>query len=483
MIPIPILRKKRTPATVLGLGLDGVRLEAVLLRRSNGTLHVLKRHTATLALNPVNGSPELVGREIRNHLDQAGIRERHCVLALPMSWALSAQISIPELPEDDIPGFLEIEAERAFPYSPDALLLAVSRCQSLAGEQLATLVAIPRQQLVQLEAVLKAAQLRPTSFSLGITALQDAAIETSNGVVALAPGESAVDLQVTCQGGVAALRSLDEAMETEGVQTRLNADLLARELRVTLGQLPATLRGLLRKVRVFGGSDATQRLAQELVPRMSSLGLQVEAVRTYPPDAFRSKPPGDTIASPAFSLAARYLTGLPCRFEFLPPRVRAWQQLTARFSSRKLGWISAAAGAAAAILLIAVIYQQWQLSSLRSRWNAMAPQVTDLEGRQAQIRRYRPWFDDSFRTLAILKRVTEAFPETGIVTAKSLEIRDSSTVTCTGIARDNQSFLRMLDQLKAAKEVGNLSVVQVRGKAPLQFTLAFQWGPGGTSDN
>jgi hypothetical protein len=51
---ISLLAKKRLPSTVLGLSLDGSHLEAVLVRRSNGTLHVLKRTTAKLALNPVN---------------------------------------------------------------------------------------------------------------------------------------------------------------------------------------------------------------------------------------------------------------------------------------------------------------------------------------------------------------------------------------------------------------------------------------------
>jgi len=109
--------------------------------------------------------------------------------------------------------------------------------------------------------------------------------------------------------------------------------------------------------------------------------------------------------------------------------------------------------------------------------------VAELEAMQGQIRLYRPWFDDSCRSLSILRRLSEAFPDTGAVTAKSVEIRDSSTIACSGTARDNQSFLHMLDQLRVAREVGNVKVDQLRGKAPLQITLNFQWGPGGGSDN
>jgi hypothetical protein len=316
------------------LALDGTRLEAVLSRRANGSLTVLKRTTASLALNPLTGSPELVGQEIRNHLDQAGIREKHCVLCLPLSWTLTAQTTVPEIPDPDVADFLALEAERAFPYSPESLLLATSRCRGLSPGHLATLAAIPRNHLIQLESVLKAAQLKPLSFSLGVTSLLDAASDASSGTVALALGENAVDVLVACHGGIAALRSLDEAVETEGVQKRLNADQLARELRVTLGQLPPDLRGILHTVRVYGSTDAAQRLVQDLIPRLASLGLQVELVRTYAPDEFRSRPPADTQVSPALSLAARHVTGVPCRFEFLPPKTSAWQQLTARLGNK-----------------------------------------------------------------------------------------------------------------------------------------------------
>ena len=463
---------------MLGLTLDGSRLLGVLLRRSNGSLIVQKSFTATLALNPLNAVPELMGREIRNHLEQAGIRERRCVVCVPLSWALTLNTPLPDLPEADVQSFLDIEAERSFPYGPEALSLATSRLRQPEASRQAMLVGIPRNHLERLETVLKAAQLRPISFSLGITALQSAERESSHGVLALAVGENTIDLQVTCHGAVVALRSLEDAIETEGVQKRLYADVLAREIRVTLGQLPDEIRATIRKVRVFGAGDGVPRFVEELGTRLEAMRLPVESVRTYAADEFRSKPPPDTPVSSALSLAARQLTGAPV-MEFLPPRVTALQQFAKRISTRKLGWVGAVAGAAALLVGGAILVQQWQLASLRSEWSGMAPEVRELEDMQQQIRQYRPWFDDSFRSLSILRRLTEAFPADGVVTAKSVEIREQSTVTCSGTARDNQAFLKMLDQLRASKEVGNVKVDQVRGKTPLQFTLNFQWGPGG----
>jgi hypothetical protein len=127
-------------------------------------------------------------------------------------------------------------------------------------------------------------------------------------------------------------------------------------------------------------------------------------------------------------------------------------------------------------------WQQWHLSQLRDRWSGMSAKVTEIENLQTQIKRFRPWFDESYGTLSILRRVTEAFPEDGSVSAKSIEIRDLSVVTCSGTARDNTALLKTLDRLRATREIGEVKVDQIRGKSPLQFTFNFRWGKGGSHD-
>jgi hypothetical protein len=471
---IEVLKKKK-PSTVLGLTLEKDRLEGTVLRRSNGSLNVLQTFTVPLALNPFTGDPELVGREIRNHLEQAGVRERRCVVGLPLSSAMFLLVEVPDISEEDIPGFLQIEAERGFPYGQDALYMSTLRFAS-NEKQYAALVAISRNNVSQVEAALKAAQLKPVSLSLGVSALQNPGKEKSNGVLALALGPNNVDLQVSCDGGIIALRSLDEAFESEGVQKQLSVDFLIREIKITRGQLPPLLRDLVRRVRVFGRGEMVRRFVSDIMPRLDPVRLQVEWVEGYPPDEFPKRlPPGAPVSAP-LSLAASWLTGTGAGLEFLPPKVRPWQRLTTRFSSRKLAWATSAA--ACLLLLVGGAFgvQQWQLSRLQSEWVVMEPKVKELEALQQKIKTFRPWFDDSFRSLTILRKVTEAFPEEGVVTAKTLEIRDLSSVTCSGVARDNQAFLKMLDRLRGIKEISDLKVDVLRGKTPMQFTFNFHWG-------
>src|SRR4051812_8796175 len=102
MLNISFLKRKRL-SSVLGLSLDGSRLEGVVLRRTNGSAQVQQTFSVALTLDPLTAATELVGREIRNHLDAAGIRERHCVVGLPLKWALTTHTEVPEMPEADVP--------------------------------------------------------------------------------------------------------------------------------------------------------------------------------------------------------------------------------------------------------------------------------------------------------------------------------------------------------------------------------------------
>ena len=187
-----------------------------MLHRTNGSLQLQQSFSVTLSLDPLTADPELVGREIRNHLDAVGVRERHCVVCVPLKWALIVQTELPDLPEADVGSFLQIEAERGFPCDVATLRLGTSRWRAPTQKQYATLIGIPENHFTLLERALRGAKLKAVSFSLGVTALQPPDIDAANGILALAIGEDHIDLQITSGGGVAALRALEGALEAEG---------------------------------------------------------------------------------------------------------------------------------------------------------------------------------------------------------------------------------------------------------------------------
>jgi hypothetical protein len=471
---------RRQPGNaLLGLSFDGSRLAGALVRRTNGSVEIKKTFAASLSLDPLTAEVELAGREIRNQLDAAQIRERWCAVCLPVNWALTLTIKLPEIPEEDVADFLQIEAERGFPYGPEELMIAHSRFRTASGGQFATLVGIPREHVARLETVLQAAQLRPVTFSLGLTALQRADLDPAEGVIALLPGEVTVAMQISCGGGVAMLRTLDGAFEQAGAERELQVEHLAREIRITLGQLQPEVRESVRRLRVFGRNETAQELAEELQARAASLGLKVEHVRDHGAEEYGIKIPPATPVSPELGAAVRRLAGR-AGMEFLPPKISPWKQFAERYSSGRLAYAGVGAGAVALILALAFLVQQIVLWRWQTKWSRMEPKVVELTEIRDEIRRYRPWYDESVRTLAILRRLTEAFPEDGAVSAKTVELREPATVTCIGTARNRDVLIRALDKLRgASNEVSNVHIEMTRGNTPLEFTFNFHWGGPG----
>ncbi len=478
------LFSKKLPSSILGITLDGNRLEAVVLRRSHDSLQVKEFVNASLALSPLGGDPALVGREIRNHLDQARIRERRCAVCLPVNWVLSLQTKLPDLPEADLESFLQIEAERGFTSGSENLFIVNSRWQTAAGEKFATLLAVPRNHLDTLEKALRAAQLKPVTFVLGLAALEGAGRDPAAPALAVALGSNSVELGASAGGGIAALRSLDGAIETVGPQRHIDADLVAREIRITLGQLPETMAGGMRGVKVFARGDLARQFITDLSPRLQNMGLRLEAADRASAAEFSAPPPPEIALSPALAAAANFVRSVASGPELLPPKIHPLQQwMATNVAVKKLGW-AGVAGAAAAILIGGAFLIQ---VLIEAHWNAEFQSVDrrarDVRQARDQINKYGAWFDESARGLSILKAVADSFPQDGTVTAKTIEIHNLSEVTCSGIARDNLAYSKMIDQLAKTPGVTDATTDSQRGTSPnVQFTFKFTWEGGGSAD-
>jgi hypothetical protein len=485
MKPVPKFKwfKRKKPGTVLGLALDGGKLEGAVLRLANGAWQRLQSFSVALTLDPLTAAPELVGREIRNHLNAAGIRERNCIVGVPLKWVLTAHTELPPLPEADAASLLQMEAEQGFSSDVSTLQITHSRSALAGDKQYVLFAGIPLTQIGSLEQVLAAAKLKPVSFGLAITALQPPADKTADGVLALVIGESTVGLQLTAGGGVAALRALEGAIENEGSQRALQPNIVSREARITLGQLPQELRATVKRIRIFGPRELAQPLADEMELRFEPLGMKVEMVKAYAPDELGAPVPADTVISPAFSLAAGFLGRPEPVFEFLPPKPTVIEQLVTKYSSGRLQTTGAIGAAVTALVLGLFGYQEIELVSLRAQWAHMQAKVVELQNVEDNIRQYRPWYDQSYTSLAILRQLTLAFPEDGSVTAKTIEIHDGNTVSCSGTATSSEALLAMWTKLRDGGGISGLKLDQNRGKAPMQFTLDFQYGNGGTHGN
>ena len=456
---------KKRLQSVIAISVVHGQLRVAHAARAKNAVAVLHAAGATLTLDLQHPEPELVGQEIKNHLDTCGIRERHCVVALPADWVMTQHTRVPELSPEDTASLLLIEAEKGFPSNPDELQIARSAHRS--GEApYVTQFAVRHEQLNRLGEVLKAAGLKAVSYTIGITALPGALPTTGAGRMTLLLEPKGATLLVAAGGGIVTLRTLEATIDSEVGENVINGPALARELRISFEQLPADLRAEVRELALRGEPSMVAQLAGILGAWTRDAGLSLDHGAAAP------RPAAEEIVE---QLAQRHLLEAKRDLEFLPPRPSRWALLLARYNSRRLASAGFAAAAVVLVTLGAFGWQEFRRWSLRSEWEAMAADVTELEGIQGSIREFRPWYDESYRNLTIMKRVVECFPDNGSVSAKSFEIHGPANVSVTGTARDNASLLRTLDQLRQAKEVQGLKIEQIRGKTPAQFTFTFRW--------
>jgi len=448
-VRIPLNNNKR-PSSVVGLNLGDDHWCAKCVARVKDA--AIPRQSAAGALALDLDQPERAGDAIRKALDTAGIRESRCVVALPPSWIMSLSTSVPELSPEDLSGLLGLEAEKGFPCDPSQLQIARVPSQA-GGAKVVTQFAVRKQHLDYVGAVMKAARLKPVSFTVGLAALPAMTASPKEGRVVVATETSGATIAVAAGGGISAFRTGETAA-------------IVRDLRITAGQLPPELQPGIRSLALVGDEKSVAAVIDEVSRWAAGAGLSV--VRQGPENV----PIGDQIAE---TIAARWTGGADPAVEFLPPQPHRFSALVARYSSRRFATAGLAAAGVAAALIACFGWQEYRRWSLRLRWRTMQDQVAKLEGLQGRIRDYRPWYDTSFHDLTVLRRIAECFPENGTVTAKTIEIRGSSGVTISGTAKDNTSLLRTLDQLRRAKEIRSLTVEHIQGKVPEQFTLSFRW--------
>ena len=207
------------------------------------------------------------------------------------------------------------------------------------------------------------------------------------------------------RGGVA--RARRRASTPKAAGARCAGDLIAREARITLGQLPEELRAAVRQVRVFGPRDLAQQLADEIQRGWRVDEFAVGSGARLTRRRIRRSAAGQAPVSAAFSLAAAQLVGRRSPFELSAARkFRRGNSSLPAMPRANCAQVGAVAGAVLLLVICAFGIQQIQLWRLKARWAVMQVRVGELETIQRKTRQYRPWFDESLRSLSILRQLT-----------------------------------------------------------------------------
>jgi hypothetical protein len=288
----------------------------------------------------------------------------------------------------------------------------------------------------------------------------------------------ACDLLVTSGGGIVLLRRVLSA-EVGGLSEPGALDALPGEVRISLRQLAANVRGEFRALTVTGSAEALRAV-------MPVLESEADADPWAPQADAAPAGPGLRCCE---RLAALAVSGLRPPMALAPvpiPRARSWLR---RWRPRHL--LAAAGGLAAAVLVVVglVLYQRWNLAAVRSQWARLAPRAEAVRRIVAYAKSHAAWLADQPESLEVLRAVALALPERGAVWATRIEIEEQRQVTVSGKATSREDWLRTLEALRQTPGVRELRVSQARasgdGKSPMTFALRFTWhGPasGGRAD-
>ena len=149
--------------------------------------------------------------------------------------------------------------------------------------------------------------------------------------------------------------------------------------------------------------------------------------------------------------------------------------LLQRFDSRRRRGIAAAALAFIVLPVLIFMVRSHIESGLEADWKKMSGNVAELDALQQKIRQFRPWFHTTSPSVQLLDGLMTAFPDTGEVWAKSIQVVDGSKVTCTGFARTQPALQGLLDRLRARADVSDLHRTGARPESDPVF-LHLQMG-------
>lgn len=463
----------RTPGSLVAVALEIDGLSVVLAKQSGGRCKVLKHFSLAIPAARVETAPEEVGRLLSEALETHGIAEKRCTIRLPLAWAMAAPVEMPALTGQDLTDFLELRGEKDFGFAPGRAVLAHQAFRLPDGSPRATLVGLPVQRIESITRLLQAAGRKPVSLNLGLGHCPQLEETGDSAALRIYPAGNGLDLVLTIGGNRVASRHLD-GDATTGHEVGVPTDTLVRELRLTLGRLPAEYRDAFRAVRFHGPDALVDGLYHDAAPRLREAGWQ--SVERVP---YRVVEAGDGpvpfACEAAVETACRTLSGTPATIEFLPRRESAWEKFQKRYAGGRRKQLAIAAAAVLLLFALPAMLQARRLGSLETRWKEMSPRVAELEKVQEDIRRFRPWFDNSAASLAVMQEVTEAFPEEGEIWAKTIELKPGGVFTCNGLARNSQAIMGTLEQLRRNPRITELKVRQMRGENPVQFSFQFTW--------
>jgi len=452
-------RKKRSQAILLYV--DGDQAFAYSYRKRGRGARLRAEGHSRLGQEINQIEPARLVDDLGGVFRQLSSTTKDCIVVLPAHLAPSIILTVPDISPEDRKGFIQIQAEQQLPLPLSEIHLATHEFQ-IGNQDHALVVGLRRDTVSKLKEAVIANGFQVASITVDIAGVVDHAVAGNDSLAdscQLIQGQSSLTMVTHAEGGPTGLRHFH--LTNGGIDTAT----LERELRITLGQFPQSSQRQLTTLRTAKLPGVSSEQHVPISEHRSIAGLNVvngaETSDLFVP-----------IASSFFLKGASPL-------EFLPSSTSRFGKMYSQFNSRRNLWL----GLMSVVALTAIVFLNkiYELKGLQKQWDDMKGSVAVVETVQGKIREFRPWFDPSVPvpSLTTARAITLAFPKTGEIWLKQLNIRDDSKITATGSSKDQNSLLATLEKLRSTSGISNLELKSQQGSHPISFSFEFDWNPAG----
>ena len=459
-------RKKRSQAIVLYVDGDQAFAYSYRKRGRGAKLRAEGHSRLGQAINLIE--PARLVDDLGGVFRQLSSTTKDCIVVLPSHLAPSVILKVPDIDPEDQRGFIQIQAEQQLPLPLSEVHLATHEFQ-IGNQDHALVVGLRRDTVSKLKEAVIANGFQVASITVDIAGVVDHAVDGNDSLAdscQLIQGQSSLTMVTHAEGGPTGLRHFHLA------NGGMDAATLERELRITLGQFPQSSRRQLTTLRTAKLPGASSEQPVPISEHRSLAGLNV-VDGTETSDLF-------------VPIASSFFLKGTSPLEFLPSISSRFDKIYGQFNSRRNLWVGLMS--VVALTAIAFLYQIFRLDDLQKDWNRMKDRVAVVEAAQGKIREFRPWFDSSVPSLTTARAITRAFPETGEIWLKQLNIRNDSKdmknvskVMANGSSSDQSTLLDTQDKLRITSGISNFKGKSLQGSDPISFSFEFDWNPAGVS--
>ena len=433
-------------SSLLCLIIRGSHIQAQLGTRSESGIQIRSKRLSPALRIGVNES-ELVGKELKDLLQQAGMARRQAVVVLPSHRFVTLQLSLQNIPEENRDDYVRLQAERAFGDS-SSHCYGDLRFSSLDNHPMALVAALPADRVEAMTAALRAAGITPLSF-VPMGALL--APENSHALVVSRSGNE-LEIGVFLEHNPIVFRTLKGDMSSTE---------LLREIRLTAGHAGVPFK------HVAVGDAVPCR--EEVTALLQKHGFTIAEEKIQDDD---TRP-----------LTRMLQRGVPIGVQAV--NRPGWSSFLARRGKRPSRTLTILGAAVIAVILLVtsrVGYHHY----LKLKSQSLSRRSVEVDAISKKVRYFSPWVRSRPAALRILKEVATACPETGTVWVTRFETRANGKVFINAKARSESAWLKVQQNLLQSPLVMNLKTLQTRTnekKGTTQFSVAFDWNLSGGSNH